>query len=211
LDEDTKKYLIGILVLAALFVAVSYFTNANQEWLKSVIYHHEEAGVFLYITLAILATVVAPFSALPFLPLVSLLYGWFWAGVFSIVGWTIGAYIAFILARRYGKALVVKFVSMATVERLEARIPKEHLFWSVVFLRIVLPVDVLSYALGLFSRISEKNYVIATALGITPFAFAWAYAGSFSWKELLLALVAMLGAYFFLRWKKKRQEKVIHN
>lgn len=201
--DDTKNYLLGLAAVAAMFMAVSYFAEANQQWLKSLIYRHEQAGVFVYIFLAALATVIAPFSVLPFLPLVSFLYGWFWAGVWSIIGWTIGAYIAFEFARTYGRALVQKFVSLAALERFEARMPRTRVFWSVVVLRMLVPVDLLSYALGLFSRMSASTYLAATIIGITPFAFVWAYAGSFSWKYLMAALGAMLGAYFFLQWRRK--------
>jgi len=37
-------------------------------------------------------------------------------------------------------------------------------------LRMVLPVDILSYALGLFSNISFIRYMLATIIGVTPFS-----------------------------------------
>ena len=87
------------------------------------------------------------------------------------------ALIAFCLARKYGIPLIEKFVSMEKITQIENKVPEKNVFWSIVFLRMVLPVDVLSYALGLFSKISKKKYVLATLIGISPFAFAFAYLG----------------------------------
>ena len=53
----------------------------------------------------------------------------------------------------------------------------EDLFWSIVLLRLVMPMDVMSYVLGLFTDISWPKYALATALGLTPSAFVLAYVG----------------------------------
>lgn len=209
--QMAKKILTEVLALAGvilLFLFVSWAVDQNEEYLKSLIYRHEDAGATIYVVLAVVATVVAPLSALPFLPLVSLLYGWFWAAVYSIVGWSIGAWIAFAIARKWGRPLVERLVSLEQIERLEAKIPTEHLFWHIVLLRVVVPVDALSYALGLFSSVKTSTYVSATVIGVTPFAFVWAYAGSLSWRYIALLAIGVCAAYagyFFLR------KKVIHN
>ena len=127
---------------------------------------------------AIIATVIAPLSSVPLLPVVSSIYGWFIAGLLSVIGWTIGSVIAFWLARRYGMPLVKKIVSLESINNIEKRIPEDNLFWSIVFLRMVVPVDFLSYLLGLFSHIKYKTYFWATLIGVTPFAFILAYLGT---------------------------------
>jgi uncharacterized membrane protein YdjX (TVP38/TMEM64 family) len=50
-------------------------------------------------------------------------------------------------------------------------------FWSIVLVRLVLPMDVISYVLGLFTDIEWPKYVAATAIGLTPSAFLLAYLG----------------------------------
>jgi len=60
---------------------------------------------------------------------------------------------------------------------LEKKIPKENLFLGIIFLRMVIPVDILSYALGLFSKIKTRDYLLATIIGVSPFAFIFAYLG----------------------------------
>jgi uncharacterized membrane protein YdjX (TVP38/TMEM64 family) len=40
-----------------------------------------------------------------------------------------------------------------------------------------MPMDAISYVLGLFSDMSWRTYALATALGLTPSAFILAYIG----------------------------------
>jgi uncharacterized membrane protein YdjX (TVP38/TMEM64 family) len=53
----------------------------------------------------------------------------------------------------------------------------DDLFWSIVLLRLVMPMDVMSYVLGLLTDISWSRYMLATAMGLTPSAFVLAYLG----------------------------------
>ena len=62
------------------------------------------------------------------------------------------------------------------VHLIEKLIPQRNIFLSVIFLRMAIPVDVLSYALGLFSSISFKLYFVATLVGVSPFAFIFSYS-----------------------------------
>jgi uncharacterized membrane protein YdjX (TVP38/TMEM64 family) len=175
--KSKTKSVIGVLVIVILFVLVSYFMRENFGNVSAYIgdgYY----GAFVYVVAAIIATVFAPLSAIPLLPIVSNIYGWFIAGLLSIIGWTIGSAIAFLLARKFGMPLVKRVVSLEKIGDIEKRIPKENMFWSIVFLRIAIPVDILSYLLGLFSHIKFRTYFWATLVGVTPFAFILAYLGN---------------------------------
>jgi len=70
-----------------------------------------------------------------------------------------------------------------------------------------IPVDILSYALGLFSKITLKRYFLATLIGVTPFAFVLAYVGTISFYYqvatlLIAAFIFLLGILIVLRKKK---------
>ncbi|MBI2459741.1 MAG: VTT domain-containing protein [Parcubacteria group bacterium] len=147
-----------------------------------------------YIFFTIIAVVFAPVSTLPLIPLATSVWGWFIAGMLSIVGWTIGAQIAFYIARYFGKPLVKKLISFDKLNKFENYFPKQNTFWAVVFFRMVIPVDVLSYALGLFSRMNGFSYFLATLIGVAPFAFILAYAGTLS----VGFQIAALGAGFMM-------------
>lgn len=166
----------GIIVIVLLFIISSYYVQENLDFVSY--YIKGFSGIFIYIFIVIIAEVIAPVSAIPLLPIAANTWGWFWAAILSIIGWVIGAIIAFEIARKYGVPLVKKLVSLEQLYKLEKRIPEEHIFFGVVFLRMAVPVDILSYALGLFSKINRKKYILATIIGVTPFAFVLSYLGT---------------------------------
>jgi uncharacterized membrane protein YdjX (TVP38/TMEM64 family) len=70
---------------------------------------------------------------------------------------------------------------------------------SIIFLRMIGPIDILSYALGLFSKIKTRDYMVATVIGLTPMAFALAYVGSVSfYQQVIIATAA--GIIFLAGW-----------
>lgn len=182
------KIIIGIII----FIFISYLVQANLDFFKSII-QNNILGILIYMILNIIAIVIAPVTVFVFLmPIASNLFGWFATAIITIIAWTIGSVIAFIIARKYGVPLVKKLIPLNKITKIEKRVPKENVFWSIVFLRMVIPVDILSYALGLFSKISLKRYTIATFIGITPFAFVFAYAGSLPIQYQIVALIIAL-------------------
>lgn len=170
------KAVVGIIAIILLFILVSYFVKNNQEFVYNII-GDGFTGIIIYILITTIAIVIAPLSMVPLMPLASNMWGGFSAAIFNIIGWTLGSVIVFFISRKYGVPLIKKFVSLEKINKLESKIPKDNLFFSVVILRMIIPVDILSYALGLFSKINFKTYALATILGITPFAFVFSYLG----------------------------------
>ena len=133
-------------------------------------------GVSLFLALNILDAVVAPGATLPLIPVAAHAWGHIWAAVVTTAGWTIGSVIAFSIARRWGTPFVKHLTSLQRLREMKHYVPKD-VFWSIVFLRLAMPMDILSYVLGLFTHISWRKYTAATALGVTPPAFLLAYLG----------------------------------
>lgn len=177
--KDKIKSILGILLVVLLFILASYLTQVYQSQLKTSL-EFGIWGMVIYIIIGIIATVIAPISTLPLLPIATTLWGWVIAAILSIVGWTIGSVIAFYLARKYGVKLVSKITNINTLQKYENLVPTKHIFFSIIALRIVLPVDILSYLLGLFSKVPLSIYTLATIIGITPFAFILSYLGGLS-------------------------------
>lgn len=214
MKNNKIKPLIEIAAVIALFIFFSYIIQRNMELFKLLI-DNSLISMFIYIFIVIIAVVIAPVSAMPLLPIASNLWGWFTAAILSIIGWTIGALIAFVIARKYGMPLVKKLIPLEKIEHAEALVPKQNIFWSIVFLRMVIPVDILSYTLGLFSKISGKRYVLATIIGVLPFAFVFSYLGKMPFYyqliALLIALLIFLAGWFIAikhNPKNKSQKKI---
>jgi uncharacterized membrane protein YdjX (TVP38/TMEM64 family) len=211
MKTDQINAIGGILLIVVVFILTSVFVQQNLDLVREFI----DAGIIsilIYIFVLIVATVVAPISAVPLIPVAVSVWGWFLAAIFNIIGWTLGSLIAFLLARKYGVPLVKKFVSLKRIERFEKYIPEKNVFWGIVFLRMAVPADILSYVLGLFSRIKFKTYALATLIGVSPFAFIFAYVGSLPFYLQLIALLIglvfiLIGLLIALRIKNKRQRK----
>jgi len=188
LRKEQINAAVGILVIVFVFLIVSYLVQNNIEEMRSLI-GAGFMGMFVYLLILIISIVVAPVASLPLLPVASGIWGWFIAGLLSIIGWGIGALIAFGLSRKYGVPLIKKFVSLEEIGKYEKMIPEENIFWSIVFLRMALPVDILSYVLGLLSHIRFRTYAIATFIGIIPGAFILAYAGTLPFRYQVMAFI----------------------
>lgn len=161
-------------------------------------------GMVSYVLIAIFGTVVAPISALPLLPIAVGLWGPQVAAFLSIVGWFVGAAIVYEISRRYGKDLVKKIVNIETIEKFSSEIPERYSFMGLLTLRVLLPVDMLSYALGLFTLVGRKLYYTTTFIGIIPFAFIWAYLGVLTYEYQIAALLG-LGVFMYIGFKMKAQ------
>lgn len=172
----TKSFIVALFVVL-LFILVSYFTKQNIDAIQSLI-GNSFAGILIYILITIFAIVFAPVSMMPLVPVAANVWGIFYSAIFNIIGWAIGSFIVFFICRKYGKNIIKKFVSLKEIEKIESQIPKRNVFFGIVILRMTTPVDILSYALSLLTRVDFKTYAFATIIGIIPFAFAFSYLGT---------------------------------
>ncbi len=163
-------------LVAAVLVGAVFTVRRFAEPIRGFIDEQAFRGLFLYIALNIVDAVVAPGLTLPLIPIAVRAWGRVPAALATTAGWTAGSLIAFLIARRWGYPVVRKITSIERVRAMRRYIP-EDLFWSVVLVRLVLPMDVISYVLGLFTDIGWPEYAAATALGLTPSAFLLAYFG----------------------------------
>tara|TARA_B100000315_G_scaffold179838_1_gene168628 strand:- start:1306 stop:1920 length:615 start_codon:yes stop_codon:yes gene_type:complete len=203
LSEKTKAFL-GILIILVLFILSSYFVRTNIEPIKNFI-GDPSLGILIYLLIVIFAIVFAPVSMMPLMPVASNIFGWVYTGILNIIGWFIGALIVFWISRKYGVKLIKRFISLDKISKFESKIPKDKVFVSILLLRMTVPVDILSYALGLFSKVRFKTYAIATFLGIIPLSFVLSYLGVLPvWYQVLGFLfigfvIALISEYY---WKK---------
>ena len=176
LSEKTKAF-FGLLIIIGLFVLSSYLVRTNIEFVQSLI-KNNFLGMMVYILITIIAVVIAPISMMPLIPIASNLWGWLNAGLINLIGWTLGSFIVFFICRKYGVDLIKKFVSLKSINKFESKIPKGNLFVDILLLRMIFPIDILSYILGLFSKVNFKIYSTATIIGLIPLAFIFSYLGT---------------------------------
>ncbi|MDD5083547.1 MAG: VTT domain-containing protein [Candidatus Moranbacteria bacterium] len=185
---------IRLIAALAVFIVLSYAAQTHVDTLARMV-GEGWFGKLSYVAMTIIATVIAPVSSVPLIAAASGLWGWVMGALLSILGWFIGAAIAFELSRSYGRKRILESLNDQSKAALQRIIPQRYGFVGLILLRMSVPVDVLSYALGLFSSVDRKTYYISTAIGIIPFAFVFAYFGmiDYRWQiaVFILAVVAI--------------------
>ena len=180
-----KKYLPALLIIL-LFIASSFITQQYTDLVVGFVSQNKIAGVLIYFGAIITAVTIAPLTSIPLIPLMTEVWGVFWTTAISVAGWTAGSMLAFWIARKFGAPIVKKFVSVEKYEKAYENIPDKRLFLYLIFLRIITPVDLLSYALGLFTNINWKMFFWSTFIGVIPATFALSYFGTFPAKNQLM-------------------------
>ncbi|OGD67233.1 hypothetical protein A2442_00475 [Candidatus Campbellbacteria bacterium RIFOXYC2_FULL_35_25] len=199
--KNYYNYIIFFIFL--ILIAISLFWQAPIEFLGNYIVDNSLLSISAFILLIFLATVFAPLTVLPIVPFVAVFFGPFLTTVYLIVGWVLGSIVAFWIARRFGKPVLVKFVSQKKIDKYKKFVPEDIEFWWVVFLHVIIPVDILGYLVGLFSKMSLKKYTLATFIGVIPFSFIFSYGLEIVQLKNRLALsltVLFLLCIFSLTW-----------
>lgn len=211
MNISLQKNSAVILLFAFIILAIlSMFLSEPIYYIEQFIGDNYIVSSIAFIILMFVATVIAPIAVLPIVPTVALMLGPLPTAIYSIVGWTAGAVVAFLIARHLGRPVLSRFIPLNKIAKYEKYIPENVEFWWIVVLRMIIPVDVLSYAIGFFSRISIGKYTLATLIGVTPFSFIFAYLGyAFIHKQhfllvlfFVIALFIFSLAYIFLLKKK---------
>jgi len=198
LVKITKEHPTFFLVIL-LFVVVPFFIPIEWDKITIVLAKmpvYESA--FFYVLLLIISCIIAPLNTLIIIPFAASVFGWFPAALLSITGWVIGALIAFIIARYLGGVLNSNFLEK--IKEKTKDVPEMSTFWGLVLLRIIIPIDLLSYAVGFFTNMKVVPYTIATLIGVTPFAFIFTYAAAaaFDRQYMTLLISAGIGVIFFV-------------
>lgn len=204
-----NKNLLRLVLLAAIAIgialAVGYREQLDAAALEAWIKDAGMAGPILFV-------LIYAFAAVFFLPgsVLTLaggaLFGPVWGTVYNLTGATIGATLAFLVARY----LASDWVEQKTGGRLkQLKNGVEGEGWRfVAFLRLVplFPFNLLNYALGL-TRIKLSHYVIATVVCMAPAGFAYTYlgyagreaaAGGEGLVQKILLAIALLAVVAFL-------------
>jgi uncharacterized membrane protein YdjX (TVP38/TMEM64 family) len=173
--EQTKavhiwlRLLILVLIVGGLtFIiyetgVIQFFLNKKRmaHFLNSVGPWSEVVFVLLQIAQVIAAPI--PGEVTGFLG--GYVFGKFLGVVLSTVGLTIGSYLAFILARTFGRPLIEKFVPNSTMQRFDYLLHHKAAFLVfLLFLTPGFPKDWLCYILGL-GHLSTAEFLVIGGTG----------------------------------------------
>ena len=169
--EQTKpvhiwlRLLILILIVGGLSL-ILYETGVIQFFLnkKRMATFLDSLGplsVVAFVSLQIAQVVAAPIPGEVTGILGGYLFGKFFGVLVSTIGLTLGSYIAFILAKTFGRPLIHKFIPLSTIQRFDYLLHHKGAF--LVFLLFLIPgfpKDWLCYILGLGHMTTTQFLVI---------------------------------------------------
>lgn len=207
----TAAEIIGVIALALLFLGASYGSERFAASLEHAIGGKGHSGMATYV-LVVIGVALIPFaSTLPFVPVAVSVWGHVMAAGLTLFAWGISAFIAFSVARRFGAVLRRRIMVFRKVRELGAALPRQYYFWGTVALGIIgMPIDMVSYALGLFTPISRLRFVPAIVLGLTPFAFFITYAATLPslYQAYIMAFLVFMWLYALVRLKERSRSRV---
>ena len=196
-----RKLWITIVLLVSIFIVTSYFSQKYQSSIEEYVRDSNPViSASIYLGATITSTVIAPVTTLPLMPLIAGAWGSLIAGLLTIIGSAIGGLIAFLLAKKLGRPIISKLASEEDLKKIEQIIPREpeHAFWTIAFLHLVMPADILSYALGLLFSVGARTYFLATLVGISPAIMILAYSGNLPVRYQILILSTGVAVIFLL-------------
>ncbi|MCI4427819.1 MAG: TVP38/TMEM64 family protein [Burkholderiales bacterium] len=161
--------------VVSLFTAAVLLAREYSAPIQAVLQAHPRLAIVVFIVTSVVAVLVPFLTNLPLVPLAVLAWGPAWTASLLLSGWVAGAALSFVLGRYAGRFILRHFPSAKRHANIDRLIHPRHRLASLIMLRMTFPVDVLSYALGMFSRSTTlTENVVSTALGAAPFAVLFA-------------------------------------
>lgn len=152
--------------------------SGDQARIRDYLHGYGVWGPIISVSLLIVQAVIAPVPASILLLANGVVYGTVLGGVLNLIGLTIGAMLAFAIARLLGKGSVERLAGKVTDSgRFESWLEK----WggkALFLIRLVpgMPSEFMSYVAGL-TRMPLRTYIIATVAGIIPESFFFSWLG----------------------------------
>ena len=174
-NKTGMRWVLGLALVVAIAFALAWRDRFDAAALQAWVEGAGAAGPVVFMGLYAVATVLLLPGAVITLA-GGALFGPLWGTLWNLTGATVGAALAFLIARHLGADWVAPRAG-PRLQRLNEGVASEG--WRfVAFVRLVplFPFNLLNYALGL-TRISFLTYLLATWVFMLPGAFAYTWLG----------------------------------
>ena len=188
--------------VVALFAAALLLAREFATPIQAVLSTYPRLGLLVFVATSVMAVLVPLLTNLPLVPLAVLAWGPAWTALLLLAGWVAGAAISFALGRHARPSILRHFPSVKRHADIDRLIHPRHRIASLILLRMTFPVDLLSYALGLFSRHTTlAENALSTAVGGAPFAVLFAlYPALPATAQLAVFLACTLVFIAYMLW-----------
>jgi uncharacterized membrane protein YdjX (TVP38/TMEM64 family) len=194
------------LAVMALFVLALVVVRHYSAPIQAAVSAHSVLGVVVFVATSAIAVLLPTLTNLPLLPVAVLAWGPWWTALLLLSGWIAGAALSFWLGRHARDVIVRRFPAVRRHADIDRLIHPQHRLLSLVLLRMTFPVDVLSYALGLFSqRTTLAENVVSTTFGAAPFALLFAWVPTMSpGAQAAVFIASTLAFVVYVAWVLRR-------
>jgi len=162
--------------------------------------------------LQLITSIIAPLPSFVLALANALLFGFLWGAILTYTTALLAAAVCFGLARAFGRPLVERFVSAATLNTTDKFFERRGA-WAVVIGRLIpfINPDVISYAAGL-TVMRWRIFLLSVAVGSLPSTLLYSWLGaqgvtSIGWLAaplIGLGIIAFLGAVWQTRRSRAR-------
>ena len=166
-----------LALLAILFASMASLQGILKDSitrLQDLIAAYPISGAAAFVGLAGASALLSMFSSMPLVPFATAVWGPPLTAALLVLGWLLGASVAYGLAR-FAAGVLSRFISSEKLESYRGRLDKKATFWVVVLFRLAMPAEVAGYVLG-FLRYSFPKYLLASFLAELPTAVVSVYA-----------------------------------
>lgn len=166
---------VFVFLLAGIAIAVTYRKQFNIATLESWLTGAGVMAPLVFIGIYTISTVLCmPGSVLTIAG--GVLFGAIWGTFYSLTGATIGATMAFLIARYLTSDLILRKTGGRLRQLIDGVEAEGWRFVAFVRLVPLFPFNLLNYALGL-TRIRLFHYIITSYICMLPGAVAYTYLG----------------------------------
>lgn len=168
-----KKWISSISLMVCLILIVSLFKAYLDGKFNSLETLQQYIAGFGWMAPFILTAIQAAQVVFPVLPgflgciVGTILFGWFGGFWCNYIGISAGSILAFLLARTYGRELIIQMFLGSRYEKLSSWAAKSNSYTALLFLGMVLPLfpdDFFCYLTGV-TKMSIQKFATIIVLG----------------------------------------------
>ncbi|PKO19285.1 MAG: hypothetical protein CVU39_01660 [Chloroflexi bacterium HGW-Chloroflexi-10] len=212
----TRIWVVLLVILLIISGVILWFSPMgvllrDRELLLVWMQSYGRWAPLVIIGLHILQVLSAPIPGTALDAVNGLLYGPWLGTLYSMIGLTSGSWLAMLLARRFGRPLVQRYVENHHIERLDGLIQRYgKLFIFLVFLIPFLPDDALCFLAGL-TPFPIAHLLLLVIFGRLPGVFMANWLGSNSggisgWQWFAVGVIFVVLILLFWRYRKALPE-----
>ena len=209
-----QRKILKIVGIIAIVIGLIWFSRSYlnispteiKEWILSFGMWAPILYIFLY---TVRPLIFFPASVLSITG--GLAFGALMGTVYTVIGATLGAVVAFLVAKKLGKGVIKN--GAGKVDQIQQQLEKNGFIYVLIFrLLQIFNFDLISYAAGL-SKVRLLPFFLATLIGIIPGTFAYNFLGSSIVSKdpriiigaiIVFLILTIVPWYLQKRWKAKK-------